>query len=98
MNDDLFKPISQGSDFEEIAENCKINDVTNAILRCCRLYASELRGSKENVNQLELPDTTYRGMEVSEVNMQFLTENNEKDKNINISNNRLYLFFFILNF
>ena len=54
MSDDLFESISQGGDSEETQENCRIYEIANEILRCCQLYDSKLRGSKENVSRLDI--------------------------------------------
>lgn len=49
MSDDLFESISQGGDFEETAENCRIHEIADELRRGCQLYEAELRSRKEDV-------------------------------------------------
>ena len=49
MSDDLFESISQGGDFEETAENCRIHEIADEFRRGCQLYEAELRSRKEDV-------------------------------------------------
>ena len=54
MNDDLFESISQGSGFEEIAENRRIHEIANELRRCCQLYEAEFRGGKKDVSSFDI--------------------------------------------
>ena len=51
MSNALFESISQGSGFEETAENRRIHEIANELRRCCQLYEAELRGSQKNVSR-----------------------------------------------
>ncbi len=54
MSDDLFESISQGGDFEETTENCRIHEIADELRRGCQLYEAELRSRKEDVSQFDI--------------------------------------------
>ena len=58
MSDDLFESISQGSDFEETAENRRIHEIADELRRRCQLYEAQLRSRQENVNPFEIEQRT----------------------------------------
>ena len=49
MNDDIFESVSQRGGGEETAENCRIHEVANELLRRCQLYEAQLRDGQGNV-------------------------------------------------
>ena len=54
MNDDIFESVSQRGGGEETAENCRIHEVANELLRRCQLYEAQLRDGQGNVNHLDI--------------------------------------------
>lgn len=54
MIDDIFEHISQGGGVEETAENFRIREVADELLRRSQLYEAQFRGSKEDVNAFEI--------------------------------------------
>ena len=53
MNDDIFESVSQRGRGEEIAENRRIYEVTDELLRRCQLYEAQLRDGQEHVSRFE---------------------------------------------
>ena len=49
MNDDIFESVSQRGSGEETAENGRIHEVANELLRRCQLYEAQLRDGQGNV-------------------------------------------------
>ena len=49
MNDEILEPISQRGSGAETAENCRIHEVANELIRRCQLYEAQLRNGQEHV-------------------------------------------------
>jgi len=54
MNNDLLKPISQGSIGAQDAENQRITEITNEFVRFCSVYAQKCGKSSDNVTALDM--------------------------------------------
>ena len=53
MNDDIFESVSQRGRGEEIAENRRIYEVSDELLRRSQLYEAQLRDGQEHVSRFE---------------------------------------------
>ena len=51
MNDEILEPISQRGSGAETAENRRIHEVANELIRRCQLYEAQLRNGQEHVTQ-----------------------------------------------
>ena len=49
MNDEILEPISQRGSGAETAENRRIHEVANELIRRCQLYEAKLRNGQEHV-------------------------------------------------
>lgn len=62
-----------------------------AVVGIIKLFTKEKNNIDENtevkMSEIELPNTTYRGMEVININMHFLDENNQTEITMTIKNN-----------
>ena len=54
MGDDVFKSISQRIDGTHDEENRRIKEISDELQKLCRLYETQLRDGKENVNCYEI--------------------------------------------
>ena len=54
MNDDIFESVSQRGRGEEIAENRRIYEVSNELLRRSQLYEAQLGNCQADVNRFEV--------------------------------------------
>ena len=54
MGDDVFKSISQRIDGTYDEENRRIKEISDELQKLCRLYETQLRDGKENVNCYEI--------------------------------------------
>ena len=50
MSDDIFEPISQGSDRAQDEENSRIEAITNELRRRCKLYEAQFGNSQPHVS------------------------------------------------
>ena len=53
MNNDIFESVSQRGRGEEIAENRRIYEVSDELLRRSQLYEAQLRDGEEHVSRFE---------------------------------------------
>ena len=53
MSDEISQSVSQRGRGEEIAENRRIYEVSDELLRCSQLYEAQLRDGQEHVNRFE---------------------------------------------
>lgn len=54
MNDDIFQSVSQRIRGEEIAENRRIYEVSDELLRRCKIYEAQLRDGEGDVTRLDV--------------------------------------------
>ena len=54
MNDDIFESVSQRGRGEEIAENRRIYEVSDELLRRSQLYEAQLGNCQADVNRFEV--------------------------------------------
>ena len=54
MSDDIFEPISQGSDRAQDEENSRIEAITNELRRRCKLYEAQFGNSQPHVSHFEV--------------------------------------------
>ena len=54
MNDDISQSVSQRGRGEEIAENRRIYEVSDELLRRSQLYEAQLRDGQEHVSRFEV--------------------------------------------
>ena len=53
MNDDISKPISQGSDGAQDAENSRISAITDELERLCAVHEAQSGDSQQDVSRFE---------------------------------------------
>lgn len=54
---DLLKPVPQGSDGAQTAEDCRILEVANELRRRCQLHEAELRDGESHVNARQIEES-----------------------------------------
>lgn len=54
MNDDIFQSVSQRSRGEEIAENRRIYEISDELLRRSKIYEAQLRDGQEPISRFEV--------------------------------------------